>query len=342
MADHETQDHSQIGHEVHAHLHVHSDGTVHNHYHSHAGGDQEHSHADSDACEHAHAGSSGVYPSAVSDESHDTNTACPPLHAHDVPEAGFVTLKASQLSYAYENGLDSVFDGISLQAEAGKVLAILGNNGAGKSTLLNLLAGIEQPDKGSVQVGGRNLSDLTRKEVARHVAYVAQQQKTPHLSVYDQVLLGRKPHIAWSLRDYDRMVVARTLNQLDLEPFSARYLDELSGGERQKVYIARALAQEPEVLLLDEPTSALDPKNQTEVLSLIRKVTQEESIATVMVIHDINLALRYCDRFVLMRDGRVIARGDRSVVTEEALLNTYDMPFKMGDIDGVPVAIPFA
>ena len=142
-----------------------------------------------------------------------------------------------------------------------------------------------------------------------HIAYVTQQQRIPHLSVYDEVLLGRKPHVSWSIGENDRAVVAAAIERLELEPFIDRYCDELSGGERQKVYIARAIAQETEALLLDEPTSALDPKNQMEVLKVVRDITTQASLATVMVIHDINLALRFCDRFVLMRNGVIIACG---------------------------------
>ena len=191
-----------------------------------------------------------------------------------------------------------------------------------------------------VDVAGRPLASLNRREIARHIAYVAQQQRIPHLSVYDQVLLGRRPHVGWALSDRDRAVVAETIDRLGLEPFSARFLDELSGGERQKVYIARALAQEPEVLLLDEPTSALDPKNQLEVLDIVRSITRQGALATVLVIHDINLALRFCDRFLLVRDGAVVAWGGRDVVTSETLSATYDVSFRIEAVAGVPVAVP--
>lgn len=254
--------------------------------------------------------------------------------------SGRVVLCAQCVSYTYPRTDHAVFRGIDVEAETGQVLAILGNNGAGKSTLLNLLAGITKPESGSAEVEGRPLHSLSRRETAQHIAYVAQQQRIPHLSVYDQVLMGRRPHVSWTLSDYDRTVVAESIDRLGLEPFSTRYLDELSGGERQKVYIARALAQEPEVLLLDEPTSALDPKNQVEVLETIRSVTRRGSLATVLVIHDINLALRFCDRFLLVRDGEVVAQGDHGAVTGETLSETYDIGFRLAEVDGIPVAVP--
>lgn len=249
-------------------------------------------------------------------------------------------LSAEAVAYAYPAAEKPVFRGIDVQATAGSMLAILGNNGAGKSTLLNVLAGIVRPSEGSVKVDGRDVVSLGRRDVARRIALVAQQQRIPHLSVYDQVLLGRKPHVSWSLSDRDRRVVSAMIERLGLERFAARYLDELSGGERQKVFIARALAQEPKVLLLDEPTSALDPKNQLEVLGIVRDVTASESIASVLVIHDINLALRFCDRFLLVRDGCVVAYGDREAVTDEALSATYDVGFKVDAVGDVPVAVP--
>lgn len=246
-----------------------------------------------------------------------------------------------------------VFADLSLVAQPGLMLAILGNNGAGKSTLLDLLAGITTPAAGQVLIDGRDAQQLSRREIARSVAYVAQQQRVPHLSVYDEVLLGRKPHISWALTQEDRAIVSRALVDLELEPFTDRYCDELSGGERQKVFIARALAQQPRILLLDEPTSALDPKNQLEVLEVVRRLTREAGLATIMVLHDVNLALRFCDQFLLMRGrasagesgaghhaGHVVAFGDRSVVTDEALSLTYDTPFKIVEIDGTPVALP--
>ena len=219
---------------------------------------------------------------------------------------------------------------------------ILGNNGAGKSTLLNLLAGITTPSTGEVYVSGKSLRSMNKRETTQHIAYVTQQQRIPHLSVYDEVLLGRKPHVSWSISEHDRAVVAAALKQLELEPFVDRYCDELSGGERQKVYIARAIAQQTEALLLDEPTSALDPKNQMEVLQVVRDITTQASLATVMVIHDVNLALRFCDRFVLMRNGTIVAQGGIEAVTDEALSETYDMPMRIAEIDNVKLTIPTA
>lgn len=253
---------------------------------------------------------------------------------------GELLLAARGLSYTYPRAERPVFFGMDIDAHAGCMLAILGNNGAGKSTLLDLLTGIAKPSEGSVSVLSEDLASLSRRAVAQRIAYVAQQQTIPHLSVYDEVLLGRKPHIVWSVSDRDREVVSHTIDRLGLADYAHRYCDELSGGERQKVFIARAIAQEPKILVLDEPTSALDPKNQLEVLGAIRSITHRDGLATILVLHDLNLALRFCDRFLLVRNGEVVAHGDSSVVTAQALTETYETEFKIIEVDGVKIALP--
>mgnify|MGYP004615238437 FL=1 len=310
---------------LHSHMHEHADGTVHNHFHRHAGGREPHVHDVGPHDEHAHAEGEAL-----------------PEHAHRHNPDHSLILEAINVAFAFPHASKPVFEELSFEAHAGTMTAILGNNGAGKSTLLNLLASIATPSAGEVRVGGRSLREMSRRETAQHIAYVTQQQRIPHLSVYDEVLLGRKPHVSWSISEHDRAVVAAAIKRMELEPFVDRYCDELSGGERQKVYIARAIAQETEALLLDEPTSALDPKNQMEVLQVVRDITTQASLATVMVIHDVNLALRFCDRFVLMRNGEIIARGGIDAVTDEALSQAYDMPMRIVEIDNAKLAIPSA
>ncbi len=356
----------------HAHLHEHADGTVHNHFHRHPGGNEPHTHtgdhehsfgnaheyAHEHGIAHEHKGSQTLFEHDIdahhdhdesvridndfhvhrdTHESDDENAL--PEHVHSHIQSNQVALRANKLAFAFPRAPKAVFEDISFEAHAGKVTAILGNNGAGKSTLLNLLGNLEAPTKGSVQVCGKPLARMARLEIARHVAYVTQQQRMPHLTVYDEVLLGRRPHISWGITENDRAVVAAAIENLGLQEYVHRYCDELSGGERQKVYIARALAQETEVLLLDEPTSALDPKNQVEVLSVVREITQRTSLATIMVIHDVNLALRFADYFLLMRNGEVVSWGGRESVTDETLTRAYDMPMRIIDVDGTLVAL---
>lgn len=319
---------------MHAHTHEHADGTIHSHYHRHAGGNVAHNHETESRCHD----DCSLVELDTAQESHAHGEV--PFHNHDQTAKTTALLVAENLAYAYPHTKRNVFSDISLEARAGSMLAILGNNGAGKSTLLDLLAGISSPKAGRVAVCGEDVSTLGRRQIAQRIAYVAQQQTVPHLSVYDEVLLGRKPHISWSITQADRDIVASAISDLGLEDFAKRYCDELSGGERQKVFIARALAQEPQVMFLDEPTSALDPKNQLEVLRVLRDITRRNNIASVLVIHDINLALRFCDRFVLVRDGEVVASGGHDAVTDETLTLTYDTPFAITEVKGVRMAVP--
>ncbi len=316
---------------VHVHMHKHADGTVHSHLHAHEGGDVPHEHLD-------HATLENIVEVDTANEAHEAGVV--PTHQHDAVESVQSPLVAEGVTYSYPRCAEPVFRKLSVEAKAGSVLGILGNNGAGKSTLLDLLAGITKPTEGSVSVNGRPLGLMGRREIAQNIAYVAQQQMIPHLTVYDEVLLGRKPHITWSVTAYDREVVSHAIEALNLEDYADRYCDELSGGERQKVFIARAIAQEPEILILDEPTSALDPKNQIGVLDAIRTLTLENGLATVLVLHDINLALRFCDRFLLVRDGSSVSYGDLTAVTSATLTETYDTPFKLVEAEGLLLAIP--
>jgi iron complex transport system ATP-binding protein len=230
--------------------------------------------------------------------------------------------------------------GVTLRVDRGQLFFILGNNGAGKTTLLRCLNGILRPRKGTVLVEGEDLLCLSRREVARRLGYVAQKHETARFTVFDAVLMGRKPHMSWGPARRDLDVVTGVLRALGLEGLSLRYLDELSGGEFQKVVIARALAQEPRVLLLDEPTSNLDLKNQLEVLRLVRRVARESGIGVLIVMHDLNLALRFGDRFLLLKDGTVFACGGMEVITPENIAAVYGVPVAVERAGGVPVVVP--
>jgi len=171
-----------------------------------------------------------------------------------------------------------VFENIDFSVMKGDCLAVLGTNGAGKSTLLKCLNRILQPQSGVVCILEEEVFKLSLTELAQRVGYVAQKHESPRNTVFDAVLLGRKPYIKWDVTDRDLEVTNQVLKLLELEEYSLRYLDELSGGELQKVVIARALAQEPDLLLFDEPTSNLDLKNQLEVINLIKKVVNARGL----------------------------------------------------------------
>jgi len=233
-----------------------------------------------------------------------------------------------------------ILKAVKFAVAGGEVLSILGNNGAGKSTLLKCLNRILKPQKGAVFIAGEALTRLSRLEIARRVGYVAQKYESSRFTVFDAVLLGRKPHIKWSVAAGDLEIVRRVLKNLGLEEFSLRYLDELSGGELQKVIIARALVQEPRVLLLDEPTSNLDLKNQLEVLHTVKKAAREQNIAAVVVMHDLNLALRFSDKFLLLKNRTTFACGGLEVMTPENIAAVYGVPVAVERMGAVPVIVP--
>lgn len=249
-------------------------------------------------------------------------------------------LEVRDMSFGYTPER-KILDGVGFESGEGEVVAILGNNGAGKSTLIKCMDRVLTPESGEVSVDGQSLYALSRREHARICAYVPQTPPKGTLTVFDAVLLGRRPYITWDASAHDKAVVMQSLELLHLEGYALRRVDELSGGEQQKVTIARALAQEPRVLLLDEPTSSLDPLAQHETMQTVRAIAREKSICAVVILHDLNLAIRYCDRFLFLRDARVFAYGGRDIMTSENIEEVYRMHVHIEEYMGIPVVIPF-
>ena len=242
-------------------------------------------------------------------------------------------MEVKNLSYHYK-GCSEVLKNVSFQMESGKFLAILGNNGVGKSTLLKCFNHILKPDSGEVILDGENLLKLPGREVAKKVAFVSQSVPNTQMTVHDVVMLGRRPYMKWGFTEEDHGIVHDAMHRLDVEDMRGRFLNQLSGGEKQKVMIARALAQQPKALLLDEPTSALDIQNQYQVLKMVREICHKDNMIAVVVIHDLNLALRFCDRFLLLKDGEVYRHGDRSVLDSDALKEVYGVDAKVAEVEG--------
>ena len=246
-------------------------------------------------------------------------------------------IEVKNLSFSYDK---PVLRDISFSLRGGECCAVLGNNGAGKSTLLKCVGRILRPQRGAVRIDGRDVSALSGRQLAREIAYVAQDERPGELTVFDAVLLGRRPYIRWEATERDRALVSGLLEQLELDVLALRPLSRLSGGERQKVQLARALAQEPRLLLLDEPTSSLDVRNQHEVMRLVRRLARERQLGVLTVLHDLNLALRYCDRFLLLRDGGVFASGGRECLTPESIEAVYHIRADILEHRGVPIVAP--
>jgi iron complex transport system ATP-binding protein len=192
-----------------------------------------------------------------------------------------------------------------------------------------------------VLVNNANVFDMTKNAMAQTVAYVPQSGDAPGMTVFDTILLGRKPYIKWDATSEDREIVCDIMHQMQLDDFALRSVSELSGGEMQKVMLARALAQEPRLLLLDEPTSNLDPRNQHEVLRIVKKIAQAHNTCVALIIHDLNLAIRYCDRFIFLKDSQVFAYGGLGTMTPENIEAVYRIHVHIIEYMGIPVIVPF-
>ncbi len=247
-------------------------------------------------------------------------------------------ISAAGIEFSYNS--HPVLEDIGFQLNKGQILGILGVNGAGKSTLLKCLNKVLAPQKGSVILNHEEILKMKGREIAKRMAYMPQKYFEEPLTVFDAVLLGRKPHIRWSATDKDFQIVEEILAEMNLEPFALRPVSSLSGGEMQKVVIARALAQEPKVLLLDEPTSNLDIRNQFEVMTMIRKIVQERELSAVVSIHDLNLAFRFADRFLMMRHHKVYRFIDKKDASPEMIREVYGIDVSLAEIEGHPVVVP--
>lgn len=237
-------------------------------------------------------------------------------------------------------GKKEVLKNVVSSFEKGKVTAVLGANGSGKSTLLKVLDKILKPFKGTVYINGRELKDFSRKELAKYVAYLPQRTDfVPYFSVFEVILLGRKPYISFEPTEEDLLIVEKLIKDFGLEPFAFRKILELSGGELQKVLIARAMAQKPQILLLDEPVNHLDPKNQIEILGILKRLTQDMALVNITVLHDLNLALRFSDYFVFMKDGRIYSEGDVNIVTESLIKEIFDIHVELVEIKGKKIMV---
>lgn len=248
------------------------------------------------------------------------------------------------VSFAYRPDRPVLRD-VSFTASAGELLAVLGPNGSGKTTLLKCLLRLLRPAAGEILMDGRALPDHSTAELARLTAYVPQQSQSAFaFTVRQIVMLGRTPHLGalGFETDLDHRVVDAAMEMTGVAGFADRTLDELSGGEAQCVMIARAIAQQPCVMLLDEPTSHLDVRNQLAIYRMMRRLAHDWGLAVVCVSHDVNLAARFADKLVLMRDGRVAAAGPPDdVLRADVLESVYDVRVALiDDPDGdVPVFV---
>lgn len=244
------------------------------------------------------------------------------------------------------SGIEFSYDSVSrisdigFNAEEGDVVSILGPNGVGKTTLLKCINMVHTPHRGSVLVDEDSILDMPSRDIAKIIGYVPQRAHVSGSTVFESILIGRKPHIAVDATERDLRFVGRIIDLLDLADIADKPVNQISGGEYRMVQIARALAQQPKVLLLDEPTSNLDLKNQYHVLDAISNVVKVNGMCAVVTNHDLNLALRFSTKFILMRQGRVFAAGGKEVITESNIREVYGIDVSVGDVDGNTVVVP--
>lgn len=250
-----------------------------------------------------------------------------------------VKITIKDLTFSYRS--NKILDDLNVVVNDAEVLSLVGPNGSGKTTLIKCIDRILKP-KGSILLEGREIESMSQQEIARQIGYVPQSSSTPlATTVFDTVLMGRRPHITWRVSDADIGKVADTLELLNLQDLSMRDFAQLSGGQKQKVLIARALAQEPAVLLLDEPTSNLDMHHQLEVMETVSSLVKEKKISAVMAIHDLNLASRFSDKLVMLKEGKVYAAGEpKALLSEANMSRVYGIEAMVLNALGRPYIVP--
>ena len=247
--------------------------------------------------------------------------------AAPLPSVGAPALALHGVHFRYDGA--PLLEGLSLEIGAGEMVGLLGRNGCGKTTALRLITGTRRPQAGVVRVGGRDRASWGRRELARRLALVPQElQVAFDFTAEELVLLGRGPHMGW-LRGHTRADIEAArgaMRAVGIEQFAARPYRQLSGGEQQRVALAMALAQEPAVLLLDEPPHHPALAQQSLFVQVLAGLTRSRGLGALVVIHDVNLAARWCDRLLMLADGRIIAEGDPwTVLTPDNLRRCYDI-----------------
>ncbi len=248
-------------------------------------------------------------------------------------------LEIRDLRFRYASRGPMVLNGIDLTLNSGEIGILLGKNGSGKTTLFKTILGIKKPAGGTVCFNGRDLTALSRQERAKQIAYVPQQVRFGALTVYDTVLMGRVSYFGFRAGKEDHETVERILRDMRLEDLAARNAEELSGGEQQKIAIARALAQQPQLLVFDEPTGNLDLANEQLILTEARRAAREKGISILISLHDLNQALELGDRFFFLKDGRVRFTGGQEIVTEDVIRDVFGAEVHMIRADGRKIII---
>jgi len=249
-------------------------------------------------------------------------------------------LSIHELNFRYKN--INALEGVGFKLNKGEILSIVGPNGAGKTTLLKCIVRIVKPEGATILIDGKDASQMKRLDLARCVGYVPQNSPSKFpITVFDAVLMGRRPYITWKPSKKDLEVVADLLMSMDLDGLALRDFDQLSGGEKQKVLLARAFAQNPDYLLFDEPTSNLDLRHQMEVMEMISGMVREKGVAAILAMHDLNLASRFSDKILMLKAGKIFCTGEPlQVMTIENIKSVYRVEVTINLSDGHPYIVP--
>jgi iron complex transport system ATP-binding protein len=247
-------------------------------------------------------------------------------------------IQVDKLCFAY--GTRQILHDISFCVQKGQLVSVLGMNGSGKSTLLKNINGLLRPSQGLININTQDTGTMSRQQLARSIGYLPQTTTAIDCTVFEAVLIGRKPHLGWLVSETDLAETTRILELTSLAVYANRSTTQLSGGELQRVAIARTLAQQPSVLLLDEPVNHLDIRSQVDVMALIRRLTKQLGIVTIAVMHDLNMALRFSDGFLLMKEGNILAAGGQEVMTPKNIQDMYQLQVVLREIDGISLVVP--
>ncbi len=247
-------------------------------------------------------------------------------------------LDVKSLSFSYSKEKITISD-INFELNAGEVCSIVGPNGAGKSTLLKCLDSLIKIRSGSIILDNQDVIKMNRRERAKNIAYVSQNSQTSPLSVYDTIMLGRMPFSSFYTNEEDAKRVEKIIEEMELTSLANKSITELSGGELQKVMIARALVGEPKVLLLDEPTNNLDIHNQLKLFSLVKKLAKEKNIIVIIIVHDLNMSLDISNKILVLSEGRMEAFGNKEVLTSKLIEDVFKVKNKIITQEGKDLII---
>lgn len=248
-------------------------------------------------------------------------------------------LTCENLTFRYSHAGRKVLSDLSLELEQGQIGIVLGKNGSGKTTLFKNILGIEKPQSGTISLHGENLLKIPRRERARRIAYVPQHIHFGDLTVFDSVLMGRVSYFGMRPGREDYETVEKILQDMQLMEFANRNAETLSGGEKQKIAIARAMAQNPRLMVFDEPTGNLDIANEQLIIQEAKKLAREKNISILSSLHDLNQALYFGDKFFFLKDGAVKYAGGKEMITEEIIRDVFDIQVKIVLLDNQKVIL---